>query len=782
MRGQNLRLLVFLGGTAAYLAAFFATRLPSLEGITGGIFRRGTFFVYLLEPQILLSTWFGAPGETAVLDRLPVLGLAAGIVVVAAALGWLLMVAVGADRGLRRLEVFIFATAVGLGAISTFVLAAGLAGGLRYRSVFLIPAAVTLMVAGWVWTKRGGEGERGRSGEKSQKAEERTPIGLLLSPAPRLPLSLLWLTAPFVVLILLGSMLPPLDFDVREYHLQVPKEFFAQGRIGFLPHNVYGNMAMGTEMLSLLGMVLADDWWLGALVGKTVLGVFAPLAALGLFTAGRRFISTAAGVVAAVAYLSTPWIARVSTSGLVEGASACYLLLAVYAVLIWQEGAGNGGKEAVREPDPSILNPQPSTLILAGFLAGAAVSTKYPAALFVLLPLAVWVLLAGVREGRAKAIKSVLVFTLAAAAACGLWFGKNWVLTGNPTYPLLYGVFDSPEWSPEKNAGWNRAHRPHDFSVDALASDAGRVALTSEWLSPILVPLALLGLVSVFLPCGEPEKGPAQPDQPVRKPRRGGKRKSGREQASPPALSSESPQTTFGPGQRRLAVSLAVYVLYVVAAWWLLTHRIDRFWIPVLPLMALLAGLGACWSTRRAWRWTVVALLVVASLYGFLVDASGAGGYNRFFVSLQHLKVSPERVGAWHSWLNEHATRGGVLLVGDAEPFDLAMPVTYNTVFDDSVFERLVAGRTAEEIRRALASREIGYVFVDWAEIARYRSAGNYGFTDFVQPEVFERLVSDGVLRPLPPPSGVNRHPGEVYEVLAGQDFHSTRPPLDAEI
>ena len=42
-------------------------------------------------------------------------------------------------------------------------------------------------------------------------------------------------------------MLPPVDFDVREYHLQAPKEFFQPGRISFLPHNVYANMPLGAE-------------------------------------------------------------------------------------------------------------------------------------------------------------------------------------------------------------------------------------------------------------------------------------------------------------------------------------------------------------------------------------------------------------------------------------------------------------------------------------------------------------------------------------------------------
>ena len=160
--------------------------------------------------------------------------------------------------------------------------------------------------------------------------------------------------------ILLAAMLPPLDFDVREYHLQAPKEFFEQGQITFLPHNVYANMALGTEMLSLLAMVLSGDWWLGALAGKTVIAGFTLLCGLGLWAAGRRLFSPTAGVVAALVYLSIPWVTSIASGGFVEGASACYLFLALYALLLHRE-----------QGTPSLL--------LAGYLAGGAVSTKYPA-------------------------------------------------------------------------------------------------------------------------------------------------------------------------------------------------------------------------------------------------------------------------------------------------------------------------------------------------------------------------------------------------------------------
>ena len=115
-------------------------------------------------------------------------------------------------------------------------------------------------------------------------------------------------------------------------------------------------------------------------------------------------------------------------------------------------------------------------------------------------------------------------------------------------------------------------------------------------------------------------------------------------------------------------------------------------------------------------------------------------------------------------YLNRHAGEvTGVLLVGDAQPFDLEVPVFYNTVFDSNVFEQLARGRTPEQIRQALAERHISHVYVDWSEVARYRSPGNYEMTKFIEPEVFARLVMAGVLAKLPT---IDDSPNEMYRVL----------------
>ena len=96
------------------------------------------------------------------------------------------------------------------------------------------------------------------------------------------------LIVPFLVIMPLGAMLPAIDFDVLEYHLQGPKEYFQAGRIAFLPHNVYTSMPFGVEMLHLMGMEVLGDWWWGGLVGQLLVSLYAPAAAVLIAAATGR--------------------------------------------------------------------------------------------------------------------------------------------------------------------------------------------------------------------------------------------------------------------------------------------------------------------------------------------------------------------------------------------------------------------------------------------------------------------------------------------------------------
>jgi hypothetical protein len=226
------------------------------------------------------------------------------------------------------------------------------------------------------------------------------------------------------------------------------------------------------------------------------------------------------------------------------------------------------------------------------------------------------------------------------------------------------------------------------------------------------------------------------------------------------------------PGTRRLAVWLAVYFAFIVAAWWCLALRsADRYWIHGLPLVALLGGVGACWCQEQVWRRGLLGLLVFGSVVNLAVVTSGGGGYNRYFASLDELRMDTDRVDPWHLYFNRHATEGRVLLVGEAQVFDIQVPILYNTWLDDSIFERMVIDpatgklRQPEEIRDAFQANHVSHVYVHWGEIKRYRDTGYNDFA-FLSRELFETLVQEGVLTPIPPTAELEHHSGRGYRVL----------------
>jgi hypothetical protein len=624
--------------------------------------------------------------------------LAALALLAAFALGRLALSATRAERHLTALETNVFSLAAGLSLCSLLTLALGLFGLLHEAWLF----RSLLLAATVVW------GYRRYSGSL-QKAGGRDPGEPAAGESPEwLPARAAWLALPFVAVILLGGMLPPWEFDVREYHLQVPKEWYQAGRISFLPHNVYGNMPLGAEMHALLSMALIGGeraWWWGALAGKTIIAGFALLTSLALFAAGCRLANRTAGLIAALTYISVPWVTHVSVSGLIEGAFGCYAFLAVHALLVWDAGQGDqsgGGR-----------SPRRGLLLLAGFFAGSAAACKYPALLFVVAPVAGYVFLrpllvphlpawptgphddlsapaaplakqsgrdaAGSASRRVNVRATVLVL-LATLAASGLWLAKNAWQTGNPIYPLVFG---GQTRSPARMAQWNQAHRvPVDdrgrrHSVGQAADAVARFAWRSRWQSPLLLPLALMA--------------------------------------------------AWARRQRRAVCLLALYAAFYLLAWWIWTHRIERFWVPLLPVVCLLAGIGVAWCSAKPWKATIVAVLGLGMTGNLLFNLSSPNQDHRYLVALDYLRVdmpadeqAVSRVKPVHRWLNRHADEvRRVLLVGDAEPFDLEVPVLYNTCFDECLFEKLFRGRTRDQRRAALRARGISHIYFDWSEFDR---------------------------------------------------------------
>ncbi|MDX1946599.1 MAG: glycosyltransferase family 39 protein [Pirellulaceae bacterium] len=696
--------LISLLAAASYFVAFFTT-----SDIHRQVLSLATM------PDLLISQWFGPAGTPlGLFDRWPALAVAGLILLAAHGAGRLTMDRLRLAAEMTELERTVFATAIGLNGLSLATLGLGLAGLLGPWWLFAMSVVGLSGVGLWnvLRTFR----------LNNPRSEIRTPKSALLLASFLLAL-----------VILLGSLLPPWEFDVREYHLQVPKEWLQSGQIEFLPHNIYGNMPLGGEMHALLAMALMpgeQGWFHGALAGKVVLASYASLTALALYCAGRRLASSWAGLVAAAVYLGHPWVVHVSTSGLNDGALAANVFLAAYALWLARDGR--------------------ASYLLSGLLAGAAAACKYPGLVFAVLPLVAWALLpADWRQLRFANLRwsAGLLFVSGALVAGGPWYAKNVAQTGNPFFPLASAVFGNSGRTPEQNAQWEQAHQvPRDargrrYSLGPLGQSAARVLLKDNLASPLIVPLVGLAVLGL-LASGNCKVQTAK---------------------SPIALC----PAHFALGNVLFAISLLAFVL---AVWWTASHRLDRFLLPAWPLAALLAGVGAAWRDDRPWKWSVAVILVLGLGYSLLAASSQLVGDNRWFVALEHLRKTsvtaenPYGVSPAHVWLNEHVNKEeGVLLVGDAAPFNLLPQVFYNTCFDDCLLCDWTLGRSVSEQRAAFATRGIGWVVVDENELRRYQSLGNYGYDPRYDPRLLAELVSRGVL-------------AEPQEIAPGVKAYRVRP------
>ena len=556
---------------------------------------------------------------------------------------------------------------------------------------------------------------------------------------------------PFVVGHLLGAMTPQTDFDVVEYHLGGPKEWFLQGSISRLPHNIYTNFPFLTEMLILAGMVVFGDWRWGALAGQAVIAGFAPLTALGLYAAGRHWFSPAAGRMAALVYLTSPWTYRISIIAYAEGGLACYLFAAFFAVLLIRD------RLLASNAFPSQV---PLGLVfLSGASGGSAMACKYTGLVSVIVPvfaLLLWILFQHLlrfqsdsrtrwlRAGLLQTSAVVIIFVTGLALTIGPWLLKNVITTGNPVYPLAYRVFGGVDRDEELDQQWRQAHAAKTYASWSerlldLPVKVSDVMANNDWHSPLMFGLAPLSLWWTR-----------------RRPGQTGERTS--------EVGIKYYQASW------VIVLLWWYVAWQFGTWWLLTHHIDRFYVPMFSVVALLAGVGMTWPTltKASGResapiilWKVVAgcFLLASILYNGQIMLY-VGGFNAGRLDLkvaEQIAISP-RI----QWLNEKYESGQlppftkVLCVGEAGLFHARYPYLYNTVFDRSLFVELCAARetsspilrSVDEMREHFRRLGITHIDVNWAEIERYRSPGSYGYPEFVQPERFKELQQLGLLGP----------------------------------
>ena len=278
------------------------------------------------------------------------------------------------DRS-RVLLPVVTSIALGLGVLSLAALGLGLCGLLnRITALGLIGLGILLAVIAALSYR-----SRHRPGEVDAAVR-----AWLAAPAGW---AWLWLAVmPLLAIAIVGAMVPPgalwtpdepHGYDVVEYHLQVPREWYEAGRILPLRHNVFSYFPFGVEMHYLLAMHLSGGPWHGMYLAQMMHGAHVVLAVLAVYAFARTpSRSRASAVFAGVMAASVPWLTLLAPIAYNEGSLLLYGMgLGAAAVLGPLLATGDA-------PDARRAN-------LAGALAGVTVFVLTPHATGWLAPLRV---------------------------------------------------------------------------------------------------------------------------------------------------------------------------------------------------------------------------------------------------------------------------------------------------------------------------------------------------------------------------------------------------------
>ena len=528
-------------------------------------------------------------------------------------------------RRLRYEAEPIRAVALGLGAISLLVLLLGALGLMDYAFLALMVVLLGLF---------GGEGA-----EQIGAVGERMRAFILQRTIFH---SLVTLTVLLVVVLnIVRCFIPPLDYDVLEYHLGAPAQYVRDGRIHFLDTNVYAAFPSNVEMLYLFALGLKADAIRGAALAGLINVSLGLLAALAAGSIARRIsVAREAGFLAAAAFYVFPWASYLSIRHYVELGMVLFALAAIGAFIDY---LARGDRRLA---------------VLAGIFAGLSAGCKYPAVLFLVLPMAAAIFVAAALQKKWKpAVVHAAIFVGVTAAVLSPWLIKNTISTGNPTYPLLYGIFDGANWSPEQDAKWQNAHLPKEFGIESFADSAWRFLREPE--------------VTRIGPAGPEKEASTLIWLPVLI-----------------GVVAVSPRSS----KQWLLVGFALVCLLL---WYATTHRIARFIAPWF--MILLVPVACSMARAIAWRKAVGFGIAFAAVLLWTVQSVRDRSPNaELFFALgmydEHAALEQLSDGSTFNYpaieaINKLPAGSKVLMVGEAETFYCQTPVVAPTVFDRNPIE-----------------------------------------------------------------------------------------------
>jgi len=501
----------------------------------------------------------------------------AGISLIAIGLGRLILCRAG-TRFVSLGEYVVFSLGLGFGILSYSVFLLGALQLLYPVALYiLIGLFAILSLAGWLGFRSPLENKSKSTykiaarfyGTRLRRLEKETPI--LSSLKTRLSFWDRCIGAILIACLLIGFLLvltPAVGKDALIYHLAVPKLFLKHHGIYFVPGNIFAHYPLNSEMLYAVGLALRGD-----VLAKGIHFVMALAILLSMWQFARHHISEIAFVpLALLIFYSIPSVFATSHMAYSDLTVSFYAFLAVYAFVNWFRRREN------------------AWLILCGVLSGVAISTKYTA---LLLPfLGCLGILWACRRHRVSnrhVLCLLLAYVTCTVVVGSPFYIKDWLMTGNPFYPFLYGIFDGRGWDPEQA-------RLYDLFVHSLGMGRGL-------LDYLLLPWNVSVNATMHSPRFDGVLGPVF------------------------ILT-----LPFAIGMRKIAVAAKIAMAYCLFTFmfWASSAQQIRYLIPVFPFLAIMTAYVLSYYRRRRAVFGVLVVLIVGSL-----------GFNGYHIVKDFLKIRP---------------------------------------------------------------------------------------------------------------------------------------------
>lgn len=227
----------------------------------------------------------------------------------------------------------------------------------------------------------------------------------------------------FMVPVIILDLMPPIARDALIHHLALPKLWVEQGRFFHLPWAEFSYYPMNIDLLYTIPLYFKND-----IIPQLIHLCFGLGTGFLVFLYLRDRLGKNWGLLGFLIFFSTPMILRLSTYAYVDLGMTFFITASVYGFIQWRTGA----------------YVKASWFLMSAIAMGLAVGCKYNALIaFAFMTLALAFCYVRDTGHPKKAFVSGVLFLLIVFLVASPWLIKNFLLTGNPLYPLFPKIFEA---------------------------------------------------------------------------------------------------------------------------------------------------------------------------------------------------------------------------------------------------------------------------------------------------------------------------------------------------